>query len=365
MAKFEPYQTLYLRTSSADYPIVIGKGLLSDAALFAQYLSSPQVMIVSNETIAPLYLEPLQKIFHDRQCDTLLLKDGETYKNEHSLFQIYAALHEKKHHRDTTLIALGGGVVGDITAFAASTYLRGVDCIQIPTSLLAQVDASIGGKTAINFCTAKNIIGSFSQAKAIFIDLNTLQTLPKREFCAGLAEIIKYSLLVGGDFQTLVHQSLSRGLTAQAKDLPEIIRRSCLIKAAIVEEDEHEQGRRALLNLGHTFGHALESCTNYLRWLHGEAVAIGLYLAALLSEAYYGLSTDLSSLVDDLLHLADLPRRIPRDIDLGRLRDAMDSDKKIKNKALRFVLCKKIGACYLEDTISEDLVWTVLQKAVA
>jgi len=365
MAKHNPYQTLSLKTSAGDYPIIIGRGLIADVALLQSLVTSSQVMIVSNETIAPLYLDRLLQAFSDRQCDTVILKDGEAYKNEQSLFQIYAALLEKKHHRDTTVIALGGGVVGDIAGFAAATYQRGVACVQIPTTLLAQVDASVGGKTAINFAQGKNMVGSFAQAKAVLIDLDTLETLNLREFRAGLAEIIKYAMLEGGSLQAQIDKALKNGLAD--KDCPElgaIIAQCCGIKAAIVEQDEREQNVRALLNLGHTFGHALEAYTAYKRWLHGEAVAIGLYAATLLSKGHFGLSDEMLNLIDVWLERAKLPRRIPKDIDLRSLQGYMSSDKKIKNKTQRFVLCRAMGACELVDTIPEDLIWTVLQSAI-
>jgi 3-dehydroquinate synthase len=364
MAKFDIYQELVIHLPRHQYPIIIGHDILQDKEMLRRYLASKQVLIVTNEIIAPLYLNYLQSAFADKQCDLVILKDGETYKNQQSLFTIYDHLIAKQHHRDTTLIALGGGVIGDITGFAAATYQRGVRFLQIPTTLLAQVDAAIGGKTAINHPQAKNMIGSFYQPTAVIMDLNTLNTLPLREFRTGLAEVIKYALLAGGEFFNLVYNALEDGLDAHAAALPMIISQCCQIKAKFVQADELETGQRALLNLGHTFAHALEAYTQYNRWLHGEAVAIGLYCATLLSRQYAQLDEKTLDLVDKMLVMARLPRRIPRDIDLNELRALMSQDKKIKNNRLCFILMKAIGHCYLEVRISEASLRSALQSAV-
>jgi len=365
MAKSEIYRELCVRMPARTYSIFIGRNILRDSDFLRRQVSSRQVLIVTNKTIAPLYLSYMQESFSDRQCDVLALEDGEVYKNERSLFQIYNLLIEKKHHRDTMIIALGGGVVGDISGFAASTYQRGVEFLQIPTTLLAQVDASVGGKTAINHSQAKNMIGSYYQPNAVIMDLNTLHTLPLREFRAGLAEIIKYAILVGGVFLLQVQGALKSGLaTNAAADLPEIISKCCQIKASFVEKDERDTGVRELLNLGHTVAHALEAYTQYNRWLHGEAVAIGLYCAAVLSHQFYGLDERTVELIDNLLSLAKLPRRIPKDINLQNLRALMDKDKKIKNNNLRFILIREVGDCYLMDTVPEANLWSVLQSVV-
>lgn len=365
MAKFELDQKLIVHLPGHDYPILIGHHALNDEELLRHYVLSKQVLIVTNTTIAPLYLSYMQSVFADRQCDTVILEDGEAFKNQTSLFTIYDTLIAKQHHRDTTLIALGGGVIGDITGFAASTYQRGVRFLQIPTTLLAQVDASIGGKTAINHPQAKNMIGSFHQPHAVIIDLNTLQTLPKREFRAGLAEVIKYAVLAGGEFFDLVYSALEDGLDAnRSEELSAIIAQSCQIKAEVVEADERETGQRALLNLGHTFAHALEAYTHYNRWLHGEAVAIGIYCAALLSHKLAQIDEKELHLVDKMLMMAKLPRRIPVDIDLNELRALMSQDKKIKDRSLRFILMRAVGNCYIEDKVSEDSLLLSLQTAV-
>ncbi len=364
MAKFEVYEHVDVSLPGYQYPIVICRNGLSNLELLRGFVTSQQVLIVTNQTIAPLYLNYLQSVFAEIQCDVVILADGEEYKNQHSLFVIYDTLIQKKHHRDTTLIALGGGVVGDLAGFAASTYQRGIRFVQIPTTLLAQVDASVGGKTAINHSLGKNMIGSFYQPHAVIIDLNTLNSLPEREFQAGLAEIIKYGLLAGGDFLKQLLQALEHGLSAQSSELPNLIAQCCHIKAKFVEADEREVGPRALLNLGHTFAHALETYTHYQRWLHGEAVAIGLYCAAVLSYKAGLIDVLVVEQIESMLRYAGLPHKIPRTIDLEKLRNLMSLDKKIKNNCLRFVVIRKPGDCYLDDKITEDCLHNALITAV-
>lgn len=363
MAKSDFFNELWVQLPARAYPILIGYGMLANKELISQHITGRQVMIVTNKTVAPLYLHRLQQSLVDKQCDVFILEDGEQYKNQQSLTQLFDELLEHRHHRDTTLIALGGGVIGDLTGFAASTYQRGVNFLQIPTTLLAQVDASVGGKTAINHPLGKNMIGSFYQPNAVIMDIATLTTLPSREFNAGWAEIIKYAILSGGNFLLQVQDGIRAG-HANSPELPKIISQCCQIKANFVEQDEQENGVRALLNLGHTVGHALESYTHYKRWLHGEAVAIGLYCAALLSYQSYGLDEQSLRLIDELLSLMSLPRRIPSDINLERLRELMAKDKKIKNNTLRFIVIKKLGACYLEEHVTEANIQTMLQYAV-
>jgi 3-dehydroquinate synthase len=346
------------------YSISIGSNALSASFFWRTLVSSRQVLIVTNTTVAPLYLHFFQDIFADRQCDVVILKDGEFYKDQHSLFTIYDTLIQKKHHRDTTLIALGGGVIGDITGFAASTYQRGVPYIQVPTTLLAQVDASVGGKTAINHPLAKNMIGSFYQPQAVIIDVTTLCSLAEREFRAGLAEIIKYALLEGGDFLKELQQLLEKGITNTSPELSHLIAQCCHIKARFVECDEKEHGVRALLNLGHTFAHALEAGTHFKRWLHGEAVAIGLYCIAFLSYELGLINYSVVELIEQMLEWAGLPHKIPKDIDLEDLVHLMSFDKKIKNGCLRFVVIRSPGDCYLDGTVTEQHVRKALVASV-
>lgn len=330
MANFEVYEQVDVSLTEHQYPIIICRNGLQSPDFLQDIITSSQILIVTNQTIAPLYLKYVQAAFAKTQCDVLILEDGEYYKNQQSLFAIYDALIQNKHHRDTTLIALGGGVIGDLTGFAASTYQRGVKLVQIPTTLLAQIDASIGGKTGINHALGKNMIGSFYQPQAVIVDLNTLNTLPEREFRAGLAEMIKYALLAGGKFFKLLSDAVQLGLTPKSLQLPQLIAECCRIKAQFVEADEKEAGLRALLNLGHTFAHALETYTHYQQWLHGEAVAIGLYCAAVLSHKMHLVDKQLVEQIEQILQHAGLPHKIPRTINLERLKDLMQADKKLK-----------------------------------
>jgi 3-dehydroquinate synthase len=369
MAKPNIYHQVDVTCISLKYPVYIGQHfLLSSAkslhALLIPHVKGSQVLVVTNETIAPLYLATLKEAFIDLQCDTVILPDGEMHKNQQNLDKIYDALMKHHHHRDTTLIALGGGVIGDMTGFAASTYQRGVAFIQIPTTLLAQVDASIGGKTAINHPLGKNMIGSFYQPEAVLIDLDTLTTLPEREFRAGFAEVIKYAFLEGGEFFQAVRQAIASDcLSIKTSQLADLVAHCCRIKAAIVEKDEKETGVRALLNLGHTFAHALEAYTQYQRWLHGEAVAIGLYCAASLSYQLGYLNKSDLALAEAMICGAKLPHRIPEDINLSKLQTLMLSDKKIKNQTLHFVLMKGFGDCYLDSTVTEKDLNHLLMSA--
>ncbi|KTC65776.1 3-dehydroquinate synthase [Legionella adelaidensis] len=351
--------TLYVELPHHRYPVFISQNCLN-ANYLLPFIKGSQVLIVTNQTISNLYLSRITNICAGLQCDVIELPDGEKYKNQQSLFSILNVLIENNHHRDTTLIALGGGVIGDITGFAASIYQRGVNYIQIPTTLLAQVDASIGGKTAINHPLAKNSIGSFYQPQAVLIDIDTLSTLPERELRAGLGEVIKYGLLQGGSFLN----SFEKELLSQELPYAKIISQCCAIKANFVQKDEREQNERALLNLGHTFAHALETYTDYKRWLHGEAVGIGLYCAALLSYQLGVLAKEYVILVDKLLQIAKLPRRIPTDIDIAKLYHFFFKDKKVKENKLRFVLMREPGLCYLDNTISEACLQRVLMDAV-
>lgn len=365
MANVNHYTQLTVNLSTHTYPIWIGSNCLLDESLLRQVVCSDRVLIVTNDIVAPHYLSTVRSAYADRQCDVVILNDGERYKNQASLYQIYDALIEHHHGRDSTLIALGGGVIGDITGFAAATYQRGLDWIQLPTTLLAHVDASVGGKTAINHPKAKNMIGCFYQPKAVIIDVTTLQSLPKRELRAGFAEIIKYALLSNGSLLQALQVALQQGIyTLSGAQFTDLIKASCEIKSAYIEADERDKGVRMLLNLGHTVAHALESVTQYKRWLHGEAVAIGLYCAALLSYQRGHLNKQALNTVDTLLMDAGLPRRIPASIDLESLYACMRHDKKIKANQLRFVLMRSIGDAYLEHHVSDNCLRRALISAV-
>ena len=356
---------------SASYPVYIAPKLFSQPDLLRQQVTSRQALIVTNETIAPLYLDKVYQALSHLQCDTLVLPDGEEYKTQQYLFTIYEALLQQNHHRDTTLLALGGGVIGDITGFAASTYQRGVRLVQLPTTLLSQVDSSVGGKTAINLPQGKNMVGSFYQPHAVMMDLSTLNTLPERELRAGFAEVIKYGMLVGGDFwvklpfiiQRIQSEHGSGRFTDEAwQSLSYMITQCCRIKADIVREDEQDHGQRALLNLGHTFAHALETITGYQRWLHGEAVAIGLYCASMLSYKLGYLNISEVDKIKDLLQQVGLPYGIPLDIDIERLQILMWQDKKVHDNTLPFVLLRGVGDCRLERHVTDEQVKSLLQE---
>lgn len=341
---------------------IFGENLLADKLLLRQYLRAKQVLIVTNEIVAPLYLHYLQDAFSELQCDVIILADGEEAKSQHSLNLIFNILIEKGHNRDTTLVALGGGVITDLTGFAAATYMRGVNFLSLPTTLLAQVDAALGGKTAINHQNIKNVVGCFYHPQAIIIDFSLLHSLPIREFRAGFAEIIKYALLAGEPLKSILMNFLQQGFSLSSKYLTDIIKHCCKIKLTIVNADPWEQGDRVLLNLGHTFAHALESYGNYQRWIHGEAVAIGLYYAVLLSYNLGSCTRENLTLVDKLLELANLPRRIPADVDLLELSRYFAYDKKILAGKGRFILISDWGNCYVADNISHELLMNTLHN---
>ncbi|MCE7917105.1 MAG: 3-dehydroquinate synthase, partial [Nitrosomonas sp. PRO5] len=322
-----------------SYSIHIGQGLLSRMDLLLPHLPGKKAAIVTNTTIAPLYLEKLRSALAEHHVETfaIILPDGEQYKNWETLNLIFDALLEHRCERRTPLIALGGGVVGDLTGFAAATYLRGVPFIQIPTTLLAQVDSSVGGKTGINHPLGKNMIGAFYQPQLVLTDSATLTTLPDRELRAGIAEIIKYGLIHDADFFDWLEHHMKRLLARESDAVNYAIRRSCEIKAEIVSLDERESGLRALLNLGHTFGHAIENAMGYGAWLHGEAVAAGTLMAADLSRRLQRITSQEVDRIRHLFENAGLPVKGPR-ISPERYLESMQLDKKVKEGAIRFIL---------------------------
>jgi len=347
-----------------SYPIYIGKGLLDCLHEFDIWLATTQVLIVTNTTIAPIYLdrvtEAMKLLNGDMQIHAVILPDGEQYKNWVTLNLIYDALLHYKYERGCLLIALGGGVVGDMAGFAAATYQRGVSFIQIPTTLLSQVDSSVGGKTGINHPMGKNMIGAFYQPKSVIIDINTLATLPDREFSAGLAEVIKYGLINDTDFFCWIERNMQALLLRQPDALIYIIERSCLNKSLIVSSDEREAGKRALLNLGHTFGHAIESHQGYGKWLHGEAVAAGIMVASRLSHQLGWLNAEQLLRIRNLLECARLPVLIPHDMNPMDFYEKMQVDKKVVNGKIRYILLKNIGEATIENNISRDDVITAI-----
>lgn len=324
------------------YPIMIGQGLLGNYDL-TPFVSGNQVMIVTNETLAPLYLESVRSCFPGKQVDTVILPDGEQYKEWQTLNRIFDGLLECRHSRKTTLVALGGGVVGDMAGFAAATYQRGVPFIQIPTTLLAQVDSSVGGKTGINHPLGKNMIGAFHQPEAVLIDTDSLRSLPPREISAGLAEVIKYGLIRDTGFLDWLEDEIASLIDLDTGTLVEAIYRSCACKAEIVALDEREGGLRAILNLGHTFGHAIETFAGYGNWLHGEAVGAGMMMAADLSLRQGMISEQERTRVTRIIARAKLPERPPEGMKPDDFRRLMAVDKKNVDGSLRLVLLRALG----------------------
>ena len=339
---------LKLDLGPRSYSIFIGAGLLGRTDLFDASLAGNQVMVVSNETVAPLYLEDLMKALGDHDVQVTILPDGEQFKTLDEFAKILDALVEARFARDCTLVALGGGVVGDMAGFAAACYQRGVAHIQVPTTLLSQVDSSVGGKTGVNHPHGKNMIGAFHQPTCVIADTETLSTLPNREFRAGLGEIIKYGLLWDREFFAWQETHMPDLLARDRDCLTTVIHRSCQIKAEMVSADETESGVRALLNLGHTFGHAIEAGLGFGTWLHGEAVAAGLCLAADLSARLGRIDTDDVLRVEKLVQSTGLPSRAPAELSTDRMLELMAVDKKIRGGKLRLVLLNAIGEAELD-----------------
>lgn len=353
----------FVELGERSYPILLGRDLLSRAGCLSSHSKGEQVLIVTNEAVAPLYLNSAVEAFAGKTVDTLVLPDGERYKNFDTLQKIYDALIAGKFDRSVTLAALGGGVIGDMTGFAAATYQRGVNFIQIPTTLLAQVDSSVGGKTAINHPRGKNMIGAFYQPRCVLIDVATLATLPEREYRAGLAEVIKYGLIVDADFFDWLERNADALLEKNEEALIYAIERSCRLKAGVVSEDEREQGRRALLNFGHTFGHAIETAQNYRDWLHGEAVAVGMVMAAELSVREGGLSRKKADRASRLIAALGLPVALPSTITPEQMLSIMAVDKKVIGGVIRLVLLQDIGDAVVSTEYSPAALLSTLKAA--
>jgi len=330
-----------------SYPIYIGSGLLNDAALVSHHIRSKQVVIVSNETIAPLYLHKLQSALTAYDTEAVILPDGEQYKTLQYLERIFDRLLARKFSRNATLIALGGGVIGDMGGFAAACYQRGIAFIQIPTTLLAQVDSSVGGKTGVNHPLGKNMIGAFYQPQCVIADADVLDTLDDRQLSAGLAEVIKYGLIRDAEFLSWLEANMARLLARDKSALAYAIERSCINKAEVVGEDEFESGVRATLNLGHTFGHAIETGSGYGQYLHGEAVAIGTCFAADLSRRLGWLNDADVARVINILQAARLPTTPPANMSCDQYVDLMAVDKKNVDGKIRVILLEAVGKASL------------------
>lgn len=357
--------TLSVDLGTRSYPIYIGEQLLDNKDLLAPHIKGNSAVIVSNTTIAPLYLE---KVEHSLKAlniryDQVILKDGEQYKNQDSINQIIDCLLSNRHDRKTTLIALGGGVVGDITGFAAAIYQRGVNFIQIPTTLLSQVDSSVGGKTGINHPKGKNMVGAFYQPQCVLADISTFNTLPAREISAGLAEVIKYGLIYDENFHNWLEENITQLIDKNSEAMAKAVQRSCEIKAEVVAIDEKESGIRAILNLGHTFGHAIEAVMGYGNWLHGEAVSAGMVMACDMSERLGWIDNSVKQRTIKLLEAALLPTSAPKEISIEQYMDAMAIDKKVSNGTINFVLLKALGKAIITSEYSpEQLEQTLINS---
>jgi 3-dehydroquinate synthase len=358
----EKTKKLTVDLDERSYPILIGEGLLRAPSLFTPYIHGGQVLVVTNETIAPLYLQSVLDSLSAYQVDTVILPDGERYKNLEILNRIFDELLIKQHNRRSTLIALGGGVVGDMTGFAAACYQRGIHFIQVPTTLLSQVDSSVGGKTAVNHPKGKNMIGAFYQPQCVIADTTTLNTLDDRQLRAGLAEVIKYGLIADSEFFCWLEKNIDLLLKRDSKALAFAIERSCENKARIVSQDEREGGVRAILNLGHTFGHAIETAQNYSDWLHGEAIAAGMVMAAELSFSLGWISEEDVRRPQALFERCALPVRPPASMTSNQFLELMAVDKKVMDGSIRLVLLKAIGQAVVTSDFEHKLLVELLQR---
>jgi 3-dehydroquinate synthase len=352
--------TLTVDLGDRSYPIYIGEKVFLDGDLLAKHIQGKQVMVVTNTTIAALYLDQLTAVLANFSVAFCVLPDGEQYKTLTVLNQIFDSLLEAKFDRTATLIALGGGVVGDMTGFAAASYQRGVNFIQIPTTVLSQVDSSVGGKTGVNHVLGKNMIGAFYQPRAVFADISVLATLPDRELSAGIAEIIKYGLIQDESFLGWLEHNMAALLALDPPAVTYAIKRSCECKAEVVAQDEREGGIRAILNFGHTFGHAIETDQGYGNWLHGEAVAAGMIVASALSEQLGWISNADLDRVRAITKAANLPTTLPANITPERFLELMSVDKKVIDGQLRLVLLNSLG----EAVVTSEVDWKYVVEAI-
>ena len=353
------HKTLTVALGDRSYPIHIGEGVLATPELL-QGMVGQQVVVVTNSTVAPLYLSRIEAMLKQLRSDisihSVVLEDGESFKTLATLNHVFDSLLEKNCNRNVVLVALGGGVVGDITGFAAACYQRGVDFVQIPTTLLAQVDSSVGGKTGVNHPLGKNMIGAFYQPKAVLIDTGVLTTLPSRELSAGLAEVIKYGLIADERFFAWLEDNLDRLLAMDSDALNYAIYRSCSIKAEVVAEDEREGGRRAILNFGHTYGHAIEAHLGYGEWLHGEAVGAGMAMACQLSHSLGWLDAEFTSRALTLIARAGLPTEPPAQMSSASFQKYMKLDKKVMDGRIRLVLLQGCGKAVVTSDFDQALL---------
>lgn len=347
-------KTLNVSLGDRSYPIYIGTDLLAQPELLTNHIRGKEVLIVTNETIAPLYLDKVSQLLTDYRCESVVLPDGEEFKTLEVLNLVFDKLLSSRFSRQVTLVALGGGVIGDMCGFAASCYQRGVPFIQVPTTLLSQVDSSVGGKTAVNHALGKNMIGAFYQPQCVIADTNTLNTLDDQQLASGMAEVIKYGLINDPDFFAWLEANMAKLNARDPELLAEAIERSCLDKANVVAEDEQERGVRALLNLGHTFGHAIETGMGYGQWLHGEAVACGMVMAAELSYRMSWITQQDVERVKAIMVAANLPISPPDEMTVDQFMGLMAVDKKVQDGVIRLVLLKGIGQSVISDDYSID-----------
>ena len=352
---------LKVELGTRSYPILIGDGLLGRPDLLLPHIGAHQVAVITNTTVGPLFLDKLMASLGDLAADVIELQDGERFKTLDAYASIIDALMEKRHNRTTTLVALGGGVIGDLAGFAAATFQRGVAFVQVPTTLLAQVDASVGGKTGVNHPAGKNMIGAFHQPRCVLADTAALATLPEREYRAGLAEVVKYGVIWSARFFAELERRTDALNRRDAAALAEVIRCSCAIKAEVVAQDERELGRRAILNYGHTFAHALETLTGYDQLLHGEAVAIGMVLAADCACRHDLLDRASVQRIRGLLGALGLPTAMPAAMDPSAALAVMGMDKKVVDGRLRLVLPERIGAVRVTDQVEQAAVLATLE----
>jgi len=348
---------------SRSYPIHIGPGLLDRTEVLAAAIPGPDVLVVTNDVVAPLYLERVCNTLSGFRVRQLILPDGEAHKTLATVERILDVLVQSGYSRDATVLALGGGVVGDMAGFAAACYQRGIAFLQIPTTLLAQVDSAVGGKTAVNHPQGKNLIGAFHQPIAVVADTDTLATLPERELKAGLAEIIKYGAIMDSPFLDWLEQSMPDLLARQPEALAYAIQRSCELKARVVEMDEREQGCRAILNFGHTFGHAIEALSGYGQWLHGEAVAVGMVMAADFSAARGLLNADGAGRLRRVVEAAGLPVTPPA-LASSAFMQAMAHDKKVLGGRIRLVMLRPLGEATVTDDYPADELGRFVKNAM-
>lgn len=353
--------TVTVDLGDRSYPILIDTDIISKTDIYRDHIAGRNVLIVCDDNTAQHYLQPLLDCLSEFNTRSVCLPAGEANKNLDTVNLIFDELLKQNFDRNCTLIALGGGVVGDICGFAAATYQRGVAFIQVPTTLLAQVDSSVGGKTGVNHALGKNMIGAFHQPKCVIADMNTLQTLPDREFRAGLAEVIKYGLIDDPDFFSWLQSELPQLLALETTSLAEAVQRSCENKARIVAADEREQGQRALLNLGHTFGHAIETATGYGVWLHGEAIAAGMCMAARFSASHGYMETHKVGDIEAIFNAASLPTHPPQTMTAKQCYDLMRRDKKVRDDVLTLVLMNDIGDSFLSKGYEHNRLMSFLQ----